>query len=451
MGRAASAKKSVIAFGFSLWLMLANVMVQADIADVRTWQYPDKTRVVLDLTRAHEYKVFELSSPPRIVLDINDAKILKALDTIDLSQTPIKSIRSAKRNQNDIRVVFDLEYPLGPPSTSTLSPNEVYGYRIAIDLMAKSPQAVLSAPPKVVKKVEPKSNKPRDLIIAIDAGHGGEDPGAIGAGRTMEKHVVLAIAKELQQLFIKEPGFTPVMVRTGDYYLGLAERIEKARAAKADFFVSIHADAFKTPTASGSSVYMLSHGGASSTASKWLADKENRSDLIGGYRFVEDSESEVNRVILDLSMTNKRSESTLLGQSILKEMGKITKLHKQNVEEAGFAVLKAPDIPALLVETGFISNPQESRLLSTKAHQKKIANALFNGITAYFEKHNPAVNILMVEDTKSSIPSTYVVQSGDTLSTIASRQGVAMHEIKQINNLTQDALRVGQRLLIPSS
>lgn len=442
----------MIKLGFILGLLLSSAWASADVKDVRAWQYPDKTRLVLDLTAAHDYKVFELSSPPRVVLDISNAKVLKPLGEVDLSNTAISSIRSARRNTNDLRVVLDLKQPMEAPITQLLTPNELYGHRIFVDLVPKTSKEVLSAkpaPPKVVKQIESNHNKVRDLIIAIDAGHGGEDPGAIGAGRTMEKHVVLAIAKELEQLFRKEPGYTPVMIRTGDYYLGLAERTQKARAARADFFVSIHADAFKVNSANGSSVYMLSQGGASSTASKWLADKENRSDLIGGYRFVEDSEASVNRVIMDLSLTNKHNESRLLGESILKEIGKVTKLHKRNVEEAGFAVLKAPDIPALLVETGFISNPQESRLLSTKGHQQKIARAIFAGITAYFKKHNPAVNILMVDSAQST--TTYVVQRGDTLSAIAVRQGVAMQELKQINNLTQDVLRVGQQLLIPRS
>lgn len=425
----------------------------ADIKDVRAWQYPDKTRIVLDLTQSHEHKMFELSSPPRIVLDINNARMLKALDNVDLTNTPIKSIRSAKRNQNDVRIVFDLKEPMDLLKTLVLQPNEIYGYRIAVDLVPKVQKQVLSAP-KVVKKVETYSQKKRDLIIAIDAGHGGEDPGAIGAGRVMEKHVVLAIAKELQKLFNKEPGYTSVMIRTGDYYLGLAERTQKARAAKADFFVSIHADAFNVPSANGSSVYMLSQGGASSVTARWLADKENRSDLIGGYKLVSDSD-QVNQVLLDLSMTNKRNESSLLGQSILNEMGKITRLHKNRVEEAGFAVLKAPDVPALLVETGFISNPKEAHLLGTSAHQKKLARAIFTGVTGYFATHHPDGVIASSEPSskpnKPSKPSTYVVRRGDTLSKIAVQQGVAMQDIKKLNNLKQDGIRVGQRLLIPNS
>lgn len=429
--------------------MLALLMnwAHADISDVRAWQYPDKTRVVLDLTRSHEHKIFELSSPPRIVLDVNNARMLKSLDGVDLSNTPIKTIRSARRNDNDVRIVFDLKEPMGSLKTLVLQPNEMYGYRIAVDLVPKVQKQVLSAP-KVVKKAENYSHKKRDLIIAIDAGHGGEDPGAIGAGRVMEKHVVLAIAKELQQLFNKEPGYAAVMIRTGDYYLGLAERTKKARAAKADFFVSIHADAFKVPSANGGSVYMLSQGGASSVAARWLADKENRSDLIGGYRLVSDSD-QVNQVLLDLSMTNKRKESSLLGRSILGEMGKVTRLHKSRVEEAGFAVLKAPDVPALLVETGFISNPKEARLLGTPAHQKKLARAIFNGITGYFATHHPDGSI--ITSVAEAKPSTYIVKSGDTLSKIAVQQGVAMQDIKKLNNLKQDGVRIGQRLLIPNS
>lgn len=430
---------------------LLSFSALADIKDIRVWQYPDKIRVVLDLTQRHEHKLFELDSPARVVLDVSNAKMLKVLDNLELANTPIKSVRSGKRNANDVRIVFDLENPMQSVITKEYAPNELYGHRISLDFVPGGPKEVMSsktakAAPKVVKSAASYAQKKRDLIIAIDAGHGGEDPGAIGAGRVMEKHVVLAIAKELQQLFAKEPGYTPIMVRTGDYYLGLAERTKKARAAEADFFVSIHADAFNVATAHGGSVYMLSNGSATSVAARWLADKENRSDLIGGYKLVSESD-QVNQILIDLSMTNKNKESRLLGQSILAEMGKVTKLHKNRVEEAGFAVLKAPDIPALLVETGFISNQREAKLLSTPAHQKKLAKAIFSGVTNYFSTHHPDGG---AEETKPK-NYTYVVKRGDTLSQIALKQGTTMQELKRLNNLKKDSLHVGQKLLVPNT
>lgn len=424
---------------------------QADIRDVRVWPEPEKTRVVFDLTQAHEYKMFELSNPSRIVLDIEGAAMLKDLEQVGLTNTPIKSIRSARRDGKDTRVVLDVSNNLQTPTTFLLAPNDIYGYRLVVDLMPKTQTEVISVPP-VVKNAEtftrPASVR-RDVVVVIDAGHGGEDPGAIGVGRIMEKHVVLAIAKELHQMLKQTPGFTPLLVRDGDYYLGLRERRDKARQARADFFVSIHADAFNVPSASGSSVFAISEKGASSTSAAWLADKENRSDLIGGYK-LEGQDADVQHVLMDLRMTQKIAESNAVGKFILAELGQFTKLHKNQVEYAGFAVLKTPDVPSLLIETGFISNPKEARLLSDKKHQKRLAQAIHNGIVDYFRKYPPDGDMRSVNISTSS-SKTYTVRRGDTLSHIANRQGVALQDIRALNNLKKDELRVGQQLLIPSS
>lgn len=445
-------------------LLLFITSAYADVKDVRIWPEPGgKTRLVLDLTKPVEHKAFSLESPHRIVVDVQNSQILKNLSEVLLDGSPIKTIRSGRQNASDSRFVLELHSGMDF-STFALAPNELYGHRLVIDLLprANAPQVILTGtntstalPPVVlsaptpVKKAEQYSNTKRDVIIAIDAGHGGEDPGAVGPGRVYEKRVVLAIAKELQALLQKEPGFAPFMVRTGDYYLGLRERTQRARKANADFFVSIHADAFQYPSANGSSVFILSERGATSEAARWLADKENQSDLIGGIK-LEDKEDHLAMTLLDLSMTNKRKESVGLGNHILEQMGQISKLHKSQVEEASFVVLKAPDIPALLVETGFISNPQEAKRLADSAYQKRMAQAIFNGITRYF-RANPPQDSLLAAQKNTNVTRMYTVRKGDTLSGIAVSQGVDVQKLRKANALKRDQLVVGQNLLIPNS
>ena len=456
---------------------LLSLPLQADVKDVRIWQSPDKTRLVFDLTEPLEHKIFTLNKPDRVVIDLLAAKSLKNVAAIDVTGTNVKAIRSGKRNKKDLRIVLDVNQALSPKSFP-LKPNKKYPYhRLVVDLENKRAVKAVVSP---VKQIKPSHhNAKRNIIIAIDAGHGGEDPGAIGPGRIYEKRVVLAIARQLESLLKKEPGFQPFMVRTGDYYIGLRERTAKARKANADFFVSIHADAFKHPSAHGSSVFVLSERGATSEAARWLADKENESDLIGGVS-LEDKEDHLAMTLLDLSMTAKRNSSVQIGSGILKQMGKVSRLHKKQVEEAAFVVLKAPDMPALLVETGFISNPGEAKKLSGRSYQKKMARAIFNGINQYFRSHPPRGTLLASKlaptQNKTSAqkkapaasswqsvsrsgkpykPSsghrTYVVRSGDTLSGIAVKNRVAMSKIRRLNKLKSDNVWVGQKLKIPNS
>ena len=429
-----------------LTLLLFAVPVWADVQDVRVWQSPDKTRLVFDLSAPHEHKIFTLTGPDRVVIDISNAKVIPDLAGLDTQSTSIRSIRSARRNQNDVRIVIDVTEAVNA-SSFPLVPNDVYkNHRLVVDL-ERVEKTQIVAP---VKKADSYNDNKRDIIIAIDAGHGGEDPGAIGHGRNKEKYVVMAIAKELQRLLEAEPGFTPFMVRTGDYYIGLRERTNKARKANADFFVSIHADAFKESSANGSSVFVLSERGATSEAARWLADKENESDLVGGVS-LEDKEDHLAMTLLDLSMTHKRNASVQLGNNILEQMGKISRLHKNHVEEAAFVVLKAPDIPALLVETGFISNPAESRKLADPAYQRKMANAIFGGITRYFRTYPPPGTLLANDNGGAPAVSTYVIQRGDTLSDIAVRNGVAINDLRRVNGLKNDQVRIGQSIKIPNS
>ncbi|WP_084645259.1 N-acetylmuramoyl-L-alanine amidase [Oceanobacter kriegii] len=423
----------------------------ADVEDIRVWQSPESTRLVLDLTESTEHKIFPLSNPNRVVIDLSDSKMLIDPSAVDIAETAVAGIRTGSPSKNTLRIVLDLNETL-KVSSFPLAPNDVYkNHRLVVDLKrADTGQSVVP-----VKEVKAPKGKARDIIVAIDAGHGGEDPGASGPRRTKEKHVVLAIAKKLEKLLKDEPGYTPFMVRTGDYYIGLRERTEKARSANADFFVSIHADAFKNPKAHGSSVYVLSDRGATSETARWLADNENNADLIGGIS-LGDKDDHLKMTLLDLSMTYQRNSSKRIGADILKYMGNISYLHKRQVEEAAFVVLKAPDMPALLVETGFISNPGEERKLNTSSYQQKMAGAIFNGLKKYFKDHPP--NGTFVENRRNTVPNassggtrSYVIRSGDTLSEIALDNGVAIAELRRLNGLSNDRIRIGQTIKIPNS
>lgn len=420
----------------------------ADVNGVRVWQSPDHVRLVLDLSKAHEHKVFQLTSPDRIVVDLAGADLNTNLNDVEIDDTDIIGLRSGRRNKTDLRLVVETAATMSYKSFP-LPPNDSIGHhRLVIDLERR--QTGQLAQPAVIKNVASYESNRRDIIIAIDAGHGGEDPGAIGAGRAREKDVVLAIANELKNMLAAESGFAPFMVRTGDYYIGLRERSERARKANADFFVSVHADAFKHPSANGSSVYVLSDRGATSEAAAYLANKENASDLIGGVS-ISDREDHLAMTLLDLSMTAKRTASVSIGSEILGEMGKISRLHKKRVEEAAFVVLKSPDMPALLVETGFISNPDEARQLNTRAYQQKMARAIFNGIKAYFYQHPPAGTLVAARVKAAGQFTEYVVRRGDTLSELAMRNGTDMQYLRDINSLSSDVLKIGQKLRLPSS
>jgi N-acetylmuramoyl-L-alanine amidase len=299
----------------------------------------------------------------------------------------------------------------------------------------------------VVTKSVKHSDK-RDIIIAIDAGHGGEDPGAIGPQRQREKDVVLAIAKELNALLKADKGFRPTMIRSGDYYVSLRGRRDLARQRQADLFVSIHADAFKRREAHGASVYALSTKGATSTAARYLAQRENESDLVGGVT-LSDKDDILAGVLADLSMTSTLDNSLKLGDKVLRHVDKVAKLHKTRVEQAGFAVLKSPDIPSILVETGFISNPSESKLLSSGSYQKKMARAIHAGIREWFLAHPPSGTLVAWEKQLNGQP--YIIARGDTLSGIAQRFNVSLSDLKSRNGISGEKILVGQKLLIPAT
>ncbi len=366
--------------------MLLSGIASADstrITGLRTAADKDRSRLVFDVGGPVEHQIFTLENPSRIVIDIEDVSVDTDLREAVPDSDLIRRIRSATRNGDDLRVVLDLTESARPKSF-VLAPAADYGHRLVVDVVGGKARAAGSGG----ESNQPKADEPRDLVIAIDPGHGGHDPGAVGHGGVNEKLVVLQIARRLNDLLEQTPGFKPVMTRNSDVYLPLRERMRRAREADADLFISLHADAFRDARARGSSVYALSTNGASSEAAKWIANRENSADLLGGVS-LEGKDEMVASVLLDLSQRATIESSLTAGEHILDQLGSVNRLHKHSVQQAGFVVLKAPDVPSLLVETAFISNPQEARNLRSSAHQQKLARAMRDGIKAYFETAAP--------------------------------------------------------------
>ena len=433
-------------------LCFSIISLATEVEGIRLWKAPDNTRIVFDLSDSVDHKLFTLTNPNRVVVDLKNSEFKASTSDLDLTESGIESIRTGKHGENGLRIVLDLSTRLSPKSF-VLKPNDQYGHRLVIDLERPDADVSVQASDSVkeTRSTADLKNSKRDLIIAIDAGHGGEDPGATGRKKTHEKDVVLAIAKDLNAMLEAEPGYQPLMIRTGDYYISLTGRREKARKNHADLFVSIHADAFTNPSAHGASVYALSERGATSATAKYLADKENATDVIGGVGGVslEGKEEVLKSVLVDLSMSATMSSSIAFGHGVLDNLGQITTLHKTGVEQAGFAVLKSPDVPSVLVETGFISNPTEEKNLNSKLYRQKIATAIFKGITGYFyDNPEPGTYIAWVKSQQNRYKN-YVVVKGDTLSDIARKNGTSIDEIQALNNLKDNNIKVGQVLKLP--
>lgn len=408
------------------------------VQGARLWAAPDHTRVVFDVSGPVEHALFTLSDPERVVIDLAGTELKRALGRLDLGKGHVKGVRHAPRNASDLRVVLDLRGAVKPKSF-VLRPNSKYGHRLVVDLYDKGRNA--TSPVKTLD--EPSGGRARELIVAIDPGHGGEDPGATGRHGTREKDVVLAIARRLEALVRKEPGMRPVMIRDGDYYVGLRKRVAIARQAHADVFVSIHADAFRTAAARGASVYALSQRGASSEAARWLADQENNADFIGGVS-LEDKDELLTQVLLDLSLSGTIEASMDLGHHVLGELKRLGRVHKRRVHQAGFVVLKSPDVPSVLVETAFISNPHEERKLRDARHQRRVARAILRGVRHYLSR-NPPPGTLLAQQRR------HIIERGDTLSGIAARYDVSLRRLRASNGIKGDLLRVGDVLKIPPS
>lgn len=510
--------------GLLFWFAGVCSAQPAVVQGVRLWTGPDNTRVVIELSGPVQHKLFTLSGPDRVVVDLRDARLQRGVSAKG-DQGIIQGLRTGIQNGVDLRLVLDLKDKARPHSF-LLKPDGPNGYRLVVDL--KGDPAVAAKPAKpavtaatVVQKsaiarpaaqqksatptpatvaaagrpaaaqaqvapaaaqaIKPPVREPRrtdaaqhaetaqpaplvrtapaapvksaretggrELIIAIDAGHGGKDVGARGPSGTHEKDVVLAIARKLAKLVEQEPGMRPVLVRDGDYFIRLRERMNKARKQRADLFVSIHADAFSDHRARGSSVFVVSERGATSEMARILADQENAADLVGGVS-LDDKDQLLKSVLLDLSKSASIEASMNVADNVLGELKQVGRVHKTRVQQAGFMVLKSPDVPSILVETAFISNPEEERMLRDARHQQRLAQAIMKGVRAYFRDNPPPGTVVAARDV-SAAGREHVVRRGETLSEIAQRYDVSMDRLRVANGLADDTVRVGGVLRIP--
>jgi N-acetylmuramoyl-L-alanine amidase len=480
----------------ALCLALASAWACAtDVQGLRLYRAPDNTRLVFDLTGEVEHGVTLVPKtgdrPEQVIIDISNTSLGAQVAVPDIKGTSITKFQSEQRNDFDLHVVLDLGTDVTPKSF-LLKPNSPYGYRLVIDLADKVAAAPEAEPVQTAEPSKPASG--RDIVIVVDAGHGGEDPGASGPHGLHEKNITLKIAKELAAVIDQHTGYRAQLTRASDYFIPLQGRSKIAMDKKADLFVSIHADAFRDKTAHGASVFAWSQRGATSTMAKFLAEDENLSDLMGGAE-PDQVDDVVAKVVADLSIDGNVSYSLAMGHDILNQLSRMTRLHRGHVEQAGFMVLKSVRVPSLLIETGFISNPEEATHLNSSDYEHQLAEAIFSGINKHFMRVPPPDTYIaslkgaspafvastsvassgdMAGDAGSSaagsadpVPSVaavtqkpaahktvarpviHVVRRGDNLSTIAGRYNVSIDAIKKANRLKKTKVLVGQRLKIP--
>lgn len=489
-----------------LWVLVAPSVLAAELQGMRTWTQDGTTRVVFDLSQDVPYRVFTLEKPDRLVVDFDNTQVKANLNGTAQREALFRNVRWAARDGHHLRLVVDLaqpviysQFPMGPaagrkgsrvvvdlqragsaarqladdhPSTVKRDPiNDIVQQQAA---NARRQAETPAAPDVAAQQVaNARIGRGRNIIVVIDPGHGGKDPGAGGSGGVHEKDVVLAIARRLKATLDATPGFQAVLTRNSDVFLPLRDRSAFARRHHADLFVSIHADAARSTTPRGSSVFALSQHGATSETARWLAQSENSADLIGGVGgdlSLEDKDEMLRGVLLDLSMTATVNASLSVGNDVIKQIGSFNRLHKGSVEQAGFVVLKSPDIPSLLVETGFITTPAEARLLQTPAHQQKLATAISTGIQHYFRRHPPpgtglassaarptsaapvaarAPSATVGSTNVSGVSGRHRVSTGETLSSIAAAYGTDIATLKRLNALKRDQVNVGQVLKLP--
>lgn len=426
-----------------LALIAAPAQAVEAIESVRLHRAPDHTRVVFDLPQRVDHTLEKLADPHRIVVDLEQARLDFDVDQLDIADSPITRIRVGRHENETTRVVFDMEKAVRP-RTNVLEPVDPHGWRLVVDLHDEKKKPV-----KSMAGAETDEGH-RAMVVAIDPGHGGEDPGAIGQSGTYEKHVVLQIGQRLHKLMADEPGIEPVLIRDGDYYVPLAKRRRLAQKRHdADVFISIHADAFGNPQAHGASVFALSNSGATSARAKYLARMANASDRVAGVAQSEQGNDGLLGVIADMTMSGSMTHSIYLGKRILRKMDNITELHgnRNEVEQAGFAVLKEPSMVSVLVETGFISNPEEERKLTSPNYQYKMARAILNGTRTYFQRHPEPGTLFAAR--RDNEPDQYEIKRGDTLSSIARRYSVTPQKLRTANDIDGNVIRPGQTLRIP--
>ena len=426
----------------------AGAALAAAINGVRVWSGPESTRVVFELSGPLEHRVFALADPERVVIDLPNASLARVL-TLPEAKGVVTALRTGNRPGGEIRIVLELKQN-AKPKTFLLAPNEQYGHRLVVDLMPPAAAAVVRRAPAPTPAPQVAAAAPargRDLVVAIDAGHGGQDPGASGRNGAREKDVVLAIARRLAAEIDQQRGMRAVLIRTGDYFVSHRRRMQIAHEAQADFFVSIHADAYRDSGAKGATVYVLSNKGASDEAAQLLAQRENASDLLGGVSLA-DKDQLLARVLLDLSQNAALSASMAAGQRLIKQMATVTPMRRMQVQQAPFLVLKSPDIPSVLVETAYISNPREEAALRSPAHQAALARALRAGIVDYFIANPPPGSYLAL-NRQTPGATRHVIARGETLSGIAERYRVSTSSLRRSNSLKSDQIRAGQVLTIP--
>lgn len=429
--------KRWINLGLILILLPATVWAQALVESVRTFSESEQTRVVFDLSAPVAFEMFTLQSPDRVVVDLADVRLASTMSEQMPGVGPITRIRSAARDDG-VRVVLDLGAEASAKGFS-VGPSGNRGHRFVLDLAHQSSVTATAAAAGLAASPPAPANRRNEFVVAIDAGHGGKDPGAIGPGGTMEKDVVLAVAKRLADRVNAVDGLRAVLIRDGDYFIALRERTRRARDANADLFISLHADAFEDRRVRGSSVFILSRTGASSEMARMLARRENAADRIGGVS-LHDKDEQVASVLVDLSRAHTIEESMEVAQVIRGELARVGDVHGRNVEQAGFAVLKSLDMPSVLVELAFISNPEEERRLRSAAYQDQLALGLLQGIRRHVAEQHPELDLR---------GGRYVVQRGDTLSEIASRHRVSVDALRRANGIGSDTIVVGRTLQIP--
>ncbi|MCH7854119.1 MAG: N-acetylmuramoyl-L-alanine amidase [Proteobacteria bacterium] len=425
------------------WILLALPLLlqAATLENIRLWSENGRTRVVLDLSESSEHTIFTMRGPDRLVVDLKNARLGEALRKMPAGTGLIKGIRTGVRANGQLRVVLDLNQAVRSRSF-TAGPNDQYGDRLVVDLYREGS-------PHPVKRASEEYVRGRDIVIVIDPGHGGRDPGAVGRGKTREKDVALAVSRKLAKRINREPGMRAILARNADIMVKHRQRMEIARRNKADLFISIHADAVDDRRAKGASVYALSLKGASDEAARRLAQRENAFSRVGDVT-LGDKDVVLASVLLDLSQNAALGASLEAGASIIRELARMGPVHRRKVQQAGFLVLKSPDVPSILVEMAYISNPSEEKKLRNPAHQGRLADAIFAGIRNHFHANPPPATQLALNLRKNpSGQVRHVIASGDTLSEIAARYAVSMSAIRAANNMSGNQVRIGQTLRIP--
>ena len=445
---------------FTLLLPLLALAGPAEISGARLWIAPDQTQLVIDANAPLEHKIFPVTAPDRLIIDIPDARVTGKLPLAEPADLLVKGVRSGLLDNGQLRIVIDLKQAVRAKSF-VLEPNERYGHRLVVDMAPKGDKPRAGNPPTGSKPVAGGQQGPRDLIIAIDPGHGGEDPGAIGAGGTREKDITLAIGRKLANLVNREAGMRAVLIRDGDYYLSLNKRIELSLQQDADLFVSLHADAYVDQGAGGSSVFILASEGATSRQADWLAERENSADRIGGIDLTDKTQA-LSKTLWEMAQRGTLEHSDLAASAVLNNLHQVGAVHHEQVQKAGFAVLKVPNIPSLLVETAFISNPDEEKYLTSGEFQARFAGALLGGIKAYFTAYPPPDTRWAKKGGSRPAPKTsasaadsavvgrqHVISKGDTLERIAQQYAISLSALRSANAVEDSKLRVGEVLIIP--